>query len=1020
MSQIKLHKKIVALLEKDPVADNITAGIVLELINVNNDAKQYFYAKADAKWLDWLWGNSFLDIIKQKAEDSEEFTRYIPELDYLERMSAQVPDKVVNIILSVPIVKDSFNIIVVDRFLWICGNLPANQLKRVVQKIRDEKWSVILSISKHWGYEYQKMIETLIKAQEYESVLILAEAMLLVRPAKEIKESGGINENPFYFDDLHHLNIFKYLAAIDEKYVEQALALMTKTLGNVVKLGGSSDDPKRVFPIEETYYFFDVDFFALNLKDGNPISDRDTMRELAATVKILTERLIGNNCGNPKVVLRIFEDYINPLLGSRTIWRLRLFIMSLYPKIFEEYLTIAFNAIFDVIDQGKRYYEIESGTEYKKALKKSFGIFDDTYQRLYITNIFKYFGKAFDDKNEEKWHRRDGWQILSCICEYLTPQEKEQCEQVFGKTCDATFEPEPSIVPVRSGSISPQAPITKEEFANLEINDIATKLRNEWLPEALAKQNTSDNFFEPVNAEGVGGFLQADIPNRLQDYINNAQLFFDRDNLDQHYTYSFLRGAQDVLKNRDIKLLLEINFDELIALLLKIKQSGTEKTFDIEKRNRDASDAWLVSWNGVHIVMTDIVQELLNERNGSIVIDFIKYRNQLLDIIAYLLKHSEPLLKDEVKQVEQAESKKYGAGQYISDPFSEAINSVRGRAFQALTLFIYQDGKKFEGQEIKIDKDVKRLYELVLDKEKTRAVMFLFGHYLPSFYYRDRNWIKGLLSKIFPQEVAKLHLYTAAWEGFLANNVYKKLFIDQDIQDLYDRWLDFEYDNDDSKYKYFKDPDESIAVHFALAFMYYSDIFNFEHPLFKKFWEKGNVENHKEFIAFIGRVFVSANNSEFDILMEKDPNSKNRLKELWDWLLDNCHECKPFEEFGFWMNENQKGIFNSSWLADHIKRTLTKTKGILEWDYGLIKSIVKLANDAPVDTLAIVRLYLFEGGIKNKNVLRMPSYVEQEWFDTLKILYANQLTQQDTEKLIDDLNREGGQPFWHLEQILNN
>jgi len=72
MSQIKLHKKIVALLEKDPVADNITAGIVLELINVNNDAKQYFYAKADAKWLDWLWGNKFLDIIKQNAEDSED------------------------------------------------------------------------------------------------------------------------------------------------------------------------------------------------------------------------------------------------------------------------------------------------------------------------------------------------------------------------------------------------------------------------------------------------------------------------------------------------------------------------------------------------------------------------------------------------------------------------------------------------------------------------------------------------------------------------------------------------------------------------------------------------------------------------------------------------------------------------------------------------------------------------------------------------------------------------------------
>ena len=38
-----------------------------ELIGVNPDARQYFYAIADNGWLVWFWKNGFLDVIKEKA-----------------------------------------------------------------------------------------------------------------------------------------------------------------------------------------------------------------------------------------------------------------------------------------------------------------------------------------------------------------------------------------------------------------------------------------------------------------------------------------------------------------------------------------------------------------------------------------------------------------------------------------------------------------------------------------------------------------------------------------------------------------------------------------------------------------------------------------------------------------------------------------------------------------------------------------------------------------------------------------
>jgi hypothetical protein len=110
-----------------------------------------------------------------------------------------------------------------------------------------------------------------------------------------------------------------------------------------------------------------------------------------------------------------------------------------------------------------------------------------------------------------------------------------------------------------------------------------------------------------------------------------------------------------------------------------------------------------------------------------------------------------------------------GKEKKIADPFTMAINSVRGRAFEDFVLFIYQDGEKLK-------EDVKEVFEEVLEKENTRALMFMFGYYLPSFYFRDKKWVRSLFSKIFPKEENN-RLYTASWQGYLSQNLYKDLFL---------------------------------------------------------------------------------------------------------------------------------------------------------------------------------------------------------------------------------------------------
>ena len=185
MNQIELHKKIDALISMGPAG--VGKEEVSTLISTNKDVLQYFFTKADERWLDWLWKNGFLDVIKQRAEDP---TRYgghrFPELDYLVKVSVKNPRKVVDIMLEVPVSKDNFNPAVIDRFLWICSTLLAGELARMISVIRNKKWIPLMGVFNQWGFEYEKMLETLTDANDHENILVLAEAILTVRPEKEV------------------------------------------------------------------------------------------------------------------------------------------------------------------------------------------------------------------------------------------------------------------------------------------------------------------------------------------------------------------------------------------------------------------------------------------------------------------------------------------------------------------------------------------------------------------------------------------------------------------------------------------------------------------------------------------------------------------------------------------------------------------------------------------------------------------------------------------------------------------
>lgn len=993
--QYPIHKRI---------DDIVAAGIgktdkhlVEILLLFNPDARQYFYAQADEHWIDWLWQNGFLDPIKEKAEDLTQYRYRTPELEYLVKVTAKVPAKVVDIMLKVPVSKEQFNPEVADRFLWICNLLHADQLARMVPKIHGEGWISLMTSFNHSGFEYEKMLKALTDAKDYDSILVLAEAILTVRKQGKTEKTAYsfATESPFYLNDISYTKVFEYLVAVDEAHKEEALVVAAKALYNVILTGGKEqDDENEIFKIEDLFHLYDVDFFDLQLGDKEPISHRDDVRILAATVKTLAMNLIGEKCDETNSQ-RLYKEYFESLPDSRSMWRLRLFILSLCPTVFKDQLKEAFFRIFE----NERPWDLILGAEYERALRVAFKHLPAEVQRAYASKILSDFvRKDIDDRDKERY-KIASYDILSSIYVDLTKEERTQAKTIFGKELNPIYEPQPSIGRMQAGSVAPRAPVTQEEFDQFPATVIAQNLRSIWTPEKLRDQDKDGDTFRPINAEGVSELLRASIPKKFQEYIANATLFFERGVLDQHYTYSFLRGIQEALRDDKVDG-ADMNWDGLLALCISIEKSGESKPFDQESRGRDIFDGWLAGWTGVHTAIADVFQELLSENAGKTIIDFPKYRDNFLDVISYLFGYPDPVPKDETPE--------------RGDPFTMAINSVRGRTFQAFTLFVYQDGKRLPKDEAsKLFPDIKKLYEVILKHEKTHALMFMFGHYLLSFYFRDKEWIHGLLPQIFPTDPTKENLYLAAWEGYVAANLFKDSFEDPLIQDLYFRaiaLLPEEY----TKRKYFRELDEGLATHLALAFMYFPE-FDFDSPLYQAFWKGNHTKRHGDFISFIGRKFISGDDKRTDPSMKDENQIKKKIMAFWDWALEHCHDPGALKEFGFWTN-TEKGMFNVAWLAEHARKTLQITGGAIAWDYGLNQSLPAFAKEAPEDTLEILRSYLLRGATEETSRW---IYVDSRLTDVFRTLYKNSVTKEGTHKLINDLLPIASGRFWQLKEALD-
>lgn len=966
---------------------------IRDLIGVTPDTRRYFYARADEKWFDWLWDNGFFEVVKETPEDPTNLRYRTPELDYIVKVAEKIPTRVVDFILSFN-VRNTSNLETLDRFLWLSTKLPAEEIARLVQKIRDECWLQTISGFHHWTFGYKEMLDKLKAAGDFKSMLILAESLIAVRSKGDVDMSAfGSARNPFYLGDIHYSEVFERINEIEDTLLEEAVIIVLRAFGEVLSLSGK-DEGDEVFAISEIFPLFDVDFFTLEMTERPRYSSRDDVKDLAATAKNLIQRIFAG--ADSDTVRVLYEKYIATLPDARDVWRFKLYAWTLEPEVFDKELRDGFFRLFE----HQNPWPIAGGAEYEQALKRGFGQLSEGDKRAYIDGVFERFG------TEER--PTYGYGILSSIYTYLSDEDREKAKKIYGSALQDEYEPHTSIGPTMAGTVVPQTPEGAEEGFTKTIPEIVELLKTKWTPEELYKNHKREDFLRPINAEGVASRLEAKTKERLVEYVESAELFFDRGLLDANYTYAYLRGVRDAVR-ADLKGAGLIDWGPIVALGKAIVASANETPFETKGRDREQFDSWLSSWRDVHSALADLLHDLFRDVDDKPIVDFARHRGDLFEITNYLLSFRSPEPADEQLETAMSKVKAPGEDEYVvSDPHVTAINTARGRAFEAFLQFVYQDSKKFpkESKE-RLSEDVKAAYTELLAQEDTRAIMFMFGHYLFFFYYRHPEWIKNLMPQIFSEDVSKADLYLAAWEGYLTSALYAEVF--EEMHDQYMRAISI----DSSSYpkrSYRTNLDEALATQIALAYLHYED-FTFTTPLYKAFWEKENEKRHHDFVSFIGRSVISRDNPA-GWLAEHPEVKPEKMLAFWDWALENISNPEVFDAFGFWINTNID-IFDPTELVKRVRATLEKSKGKMSWEYGLMKALPIFAEVSPRDAVEILRLYFTE--MDTSVQARGFMHIDANLIEVFKKLYRNPATKGLTDKLITDLLPIGNGAYWSLK-----
>lgn len=253
-----------------------------------------------------------------------------------------------------------------------------------------------------------------------------------------------------------------------------------------------------------------------------------------------------------------------------------------------------------------------------------------------------------------------------------------------------------------------------------------------------------------------------------------------------------------------------------------------------------------------------------------------------------------------------------------TDPYTECINSVQGKAFELAVRFGIilknEDGAAYEKD---WSQKIVEILTYVLEEVAIEKVVCVFGVWLPQLYWLEEEWVRVNLDKIFEDKK-----WDAVWGSYVSwGRRYKKIFELLAERGKYGQAV--EKIGSTKRYRHSKDPEESLVEHLMIAF--FNGWIELGEPLLERFFTQASAKLRGHAARFLTTGFKTVNE-------EGGPEKEKvatRMKEYWNKRLaaieKNWQEnIEETVEFAGWVKDS---LLEAKETLELLERTLKLTGG---------------------------------------------------------------------------------------------
>lgn len=557
------------------------------------------------------------------------------------------------------------------------------------------------------------------------------------------------------------------------------------------------------------------------------------------------------------------------------------------------------------------------------------------------------------------------WQIgyLSALKDSISPEWKKRWKELVANY----GEPEHPDFHVYMGPVEmgPKSPLTMAEMRTKSPEENVNYLKT-WVP--------SDDPFAS-SREGLGLILGEVISENPSDYLRVVQEFKV---LSPVYIYHLLKGYENGTRKEKA-----FDWNNLISFckdILAIPEASISPS----------EDKGFYDWKNVKRAIADLLEEGLKSKKVS---PQFQLREAIWEITQALLGDDEP---DETLE------NKFGKNS--RDLVSLSLNTVRGKATHVVFHYALWCARCLDlsQNENRMVPEVEKQLEKALNPrvEPTRTIRILYGLYLPTLFYLNRIWTERHLPDILQQDGEDRSSWRVVWEAYVTyshpyDDVYRKL------RDQYRTAINRMDSSEVSK-----DANRRLSEHLIIAYVRELEELIGD-SLIGSFFEKAQDEVRRHAIWFAGKVLRDLQESN----VEGETREKfiKRTMSLWEWRIEKARRAngqarerfvQELKEFGMWFID---GTLDKTWAIYQLKETLELTKGELEFNNNVIKSLLGYTKEHHLEVLRVLIL-LVRGDKKGLLLLSSKEKIAEIMESITKEHSAHEIKDSMNE-LVDALTR---------------